>query len=73
MDTYLPSHKSSKWNEQNLQDTVEEVRRNPEVTFSYEPLHMDELVLIDQQKLTNNRPVRTQDAEYKRLGESDRQ
>ena len=42
-------------------NTVEEVRTNSEMTFSYGPLHMDMQVLADQQEVIYNSSGRTQD------------
>ena len=44
-----------------MRDTAREVRKNSYVMFVYEPLHMDVPVLADQQELTYNSYVQTQD------------
>ena len=46
--TYLPSHKPSKYNEQDMRSTTGEVRMNSKATFSYGLIHIDTLVLSDQ-------------------------
>ena len=41
-------------------DTAGEARTNSQMTFFYGPLHMDMLVLADQQERTNKSYVRTE-------------
>ena len=65
MVTSLPSLKPSKSDEQDLQDTTREVRRNSWVMFSSGPLHMDEQVLNDQLELIHSSSVQTQDVSKK--------
>ena len=48
-----------------MQDTAGESRMNSFVTFSYGPLHMDMLVLIEQQEPTYNSFVQMQDIVWK--------
>ena len=49
--TYLPSQKPSKKGQENMQST-DGVRKNSYMMFTYESLHMDILLLADQQRLT---------------------
>ena len=48
-----------------MQDTAGEARTNSLVTFFYGPLHMDMQVLADQQVLSYNGFVWTQDTDSK--------
>ena len=50
--TYLPSQKPSKLDKQDMLDTAGEVRTNSWVTFSYGPLHTDELELDNKLSTT---------------------
>ena len=57
--TYLPSHKPSKYDKQDILDTTGEVMGHSEVTFSHQLLHMNISVLADQQRLTFIKSVGT--------------
>ena len=46
-----PFLKPSTWNEQDMPDSAGEVRTNSEVTFSSGRLHINVLVLADQENL----------------------
>ena len=65
MATYLPSHKSFEWNEEEMTSTAEEMRTNLYATFFYRPLHIDLPVLADRQRFTCISSMRTLDAVLK--------
>ena len=53
MATYLWSHKPTKLDKRHMRGTAREVRVNSKTAFSDELLHMDVLMLADQQELTS--------------------
>ena len=71
--TYLLSHKPSKYNKQNMLVTAGEVKMNSLATFSYYLLHMDALVLIDQQSWMQSRESAKSDGHYEWMGEKVRE
>ena len=63
--SYLPSLKPSKLDEQDMRDAAGEDRTNSSITFSYRLLHMNVPMLVDQQELTYNSSMWTQDVVLK--------